>query len=40
MQFDGDYLSERQRELANRMLELYAEKIAPVAAETKKSNKK
>lgn len=33
MQFDGDYLSEHQKDLANRMLELYATEIAPVAAE-------
>ena len=40
MQFDGDYLSEDQKELANRILKLYAEEIAPVAAETNKSKNK
>lgn len=39
MQFDGDYLSEHQKDLANRILEIYATEIAPVAAEPKKSKK-
>lgn len=37
MQFDGDYLSEHQKELANRILKIYATEIALVAAEPKKS---
>lgn len=39
MQFDGDYLSEHQKELANRILKIYATEIALVAAEPKKSKK-